>query len=214
MIGHLYRTGFLLLFSFLFFFSEAQKVKSTKKNNTKEEEVEKPPPPPRVEMIEVRIDTSSFAEVTPKTGYTREDLFFNFPDTSSAPNDELTNELRKFLTMSGAFDLGIQFAKMMTNDNETERNGLPKEFYKKMYEEMSLVETKKMFENEVIKIYRKYYTLEEVKEIISFYSTNTGMKVLKSLPLLMDESQKIGAEFGKVIGMKVYNDLLKEGKIK
>jgi uncharacterized protein len=205
----------LTIFSFLFFSVQAQKVKNSKKSKAKEE-IGKPPPPPAEEVIfDVRIDTSAteVEKPPPRAMFQKEDFFFNMPDTSAAPNDELTAELKKFLSMTGALDLGIQFAKLMNSDNEQERNGLPKEFYQKMYEEMATRETRAIFENEIIKVYRKYYTLADVKEILSFYATDAGKKMLKSLPSLMEESQKIGAEFGKVIGMKVYNDLIKEGKI-
>lgn len=205
---------FLLLITTVFFFTtEAQKVKTTKKAKAKEEEIEKPPPP-QEELREVRIDTSGTIEAPSAKGFSKEDFFFNMPDTSTAPNDELTSRLKDLLDISGALDIGVQFAKLMNSNNEQERNGLPKEFYQKMYEAMTTGDTRKMFENELIKIYRKYYTLEDVNAVLAFYNTDAGKKTLKNLPSIMDESKKVGEGFGKVIAMKIYNDLLKEGKIK
>lgn len=208
------RTLLLLIALSIFFSANAQKVKSTKKSKAKEEEIEMPPPPME-ELKEVRIDTSGVKQSisSPQKGFKKEDFFFNMPDTSAAPNDDLTKELKKLLDITGALDVGVQFAKMMNSDNEQERNGLPKEFYKKMYEEMSTGDTRKIFENEIIKIYRKYYTLEDVKGILAFYNSEIGKKTLTMIPSILEESKRVGTEFGRVIGMKVYNDLLKEGKI-
>ena len=44
---------------------------------------------------------------------------------------------------------------------------------------------------DLAKLYAKYYTAQELKEITSFYKTKTGKKVLKTLGQLAYEGQKI-----------------------
>src|SRR5204863_9955368 len=106
----------------------------------------------------------------------------------------------------------MQFAKAMNQDRD--KSGLPAEFYDRLYKEMSEGKSKKHLENLLIKIYRKYYTLEDVRNLQQFYSSETGKKILSSMPHVLAESQEMGAGFGRMLAMKIYNDLLKEDKIK
>ncbi len=60
-----------------------------------------------------------------------------------------------------------------------------KEFYKKYL-------SWKAIEPEAIKLYAKYFTLEEINELIKFYKTDVGQKSIKIFPKLTLEAQKIG----------------------
>ncbi len=124
----------------------------------------------------------------------------------------MTTELRNLLVTTGAVNLGVQFAKAM--NQEKDKSGMPAEFYDRFYKEITEGESKKHYENLIIKIYRKYYTLDDVKGLITFYSSELGKKTLTLMPKVIAESQEAGSGFGQVLGMKIYNDLLKEGKIK
>ncbi len=192
----------------------AQKTKTQKQPKDKQEEVEKPPPP-QEEIVDVRIDTTNAGmdEGTTTKEFSKEDLFFNFPDTTAAPSDELTKQIKNMLELTGALNIGVEYAKLMQTDDEKARNGLPKEFYQKMFAELTNGPYRDIFENALVKVYRKYYTLDEVNELIAFYKTDIGKKLLERIPALMKEGQEVGMSIGKVLGMKVYNDLLKEGKL-
>ena len=206
------RIPLLILASLFFFTAEAQKTKEKKKTKAKEEEIEKPPPP-QEEIKDVRIDTTAEFIASPMNNENAE-MSFKLPESTPPPADELTADLRKMMKVTGAMDFGVQFAKLMNSDNEQERNGLPKEFYKRMYDEMSKGEIKERLENEIIKIYRKYLTLEDTKALLAFYETEVGKKTIYLLPKVFEEAHQAGAGIGRVLGMKIYNELVKEGKLK
>jgi len=56
---------------------------------------------------------------------------------------------------------------------------------------------------ETIKIYKKYYTLEEIKELQKFYQTPVGKKTIKVLPSIMQESRMIGYNLVKSHGKEL-----------
>lgn len=203
--------AFFILIVFSSGFLMAQKTKGQKKAKLDKEEVEMPPPPPMEELKNVRIDTSSVPVGIKNEEFSKEDFFFNTIDTAAAPDDSLTRELINFLNITGALNLGVQLAKSMNKDKGDDI--LPQEFYDRIYKEMTEGESKRYFETIIVKIYRKYFTVEDVQRLIEFYSSETGKKSLAMMPSAMAEIQQMSSGFGRMLGMKIYNDLLKEGKI-
>ena len=55
------------------------------------------------------------------------------------------------------------------------------------------------FVDAVIVIYSRYFTIAEVNDMVAFYKTETGRKVIRVLPELMAESMAMGAKWGEHI---------------
>jgi uncharacterized protein len=109
--------------------------------------------------------------------------------------------------------LGVQFAKGLQELQSSGQDILPKEFYERLYDEIANGNGKRWFENAIIKVYRKYLTLEDVKQLNAFYSTPAGKKYISLLPVFLEESKEVGTGIGRYLGMKIYEQLLKEGKL-
>jgi hypothetical protein len=52
-------------------------------------------------------------------------------------------------------------------------------------------------------IYHKYFTAEEVKEMIQFYSTDLGKKTLRIMPALIQESAVAGQKWGQALAPQI-----------
>jgi uncharacterized protein len=63
-------------------------------------------------------------------------------------------------------------------------------------------------ENEIIPIYDKYFTDEEILGIIKFYDTPIGQSYLSKMGIVAMESMKIGNKYGEMI----YNKLTEKFK--
>ena len=57
--------------------------------------------------------------------------------------------------------------------------------------------------NRIVPVYDKYYTHEEIKEIIHFFETSLGRKFLETSVPLMQESMTVGQQYGAELGRKV-----------
>ena len=57
--------------------------------------------------------------------------------------------------------------------------------------------------NRIVPVYDKYYTREDVKQIIQFFETPLGRKFLETSPQLMQESMTVGQQYGAEVGRKV-----------
>ena len=51
-------------------------------------------------------------------------------------------------------------------------------------------------------VYKKYFTVDDLKEIIKFYNTPVGRKYSKNLIPLTQDAMAIGTEWGRMIGQK------------
>ena len=50
--------------------------------------------------------------------------------------------------------------------------------------------------NRIVPVYDKYYTREEIKEMVRFFETPLGKKFLETSPQLMQESMTVGQQYG------------------
>jgi uncharacterized protein len=135
-------------------------------------------------------------------------------DTTSVPQDELTASIIDLLKMTGAINLGKQFAENLSNIRKSGNSSqLPPDFYDRLMKEYESPQTTKWMINAIVRVYRDKFTLAEIKSIIAFYETPTGKKTISLLPQVMQECMKEGEQIGRYLGMKVYSDLVKEGKV-
>jgi len=200
---------YTVLFSALFTvitnqgFSQSDTTK-TKKTTTKKQPA---PPPKKLPDQDTKIDVISVDSAV--SSYKEPVL-----DTIPPPQDDLTKELKKMLETTGALNLGVQFAKGLQELQASGQDILPREFYERLYDEIANGNGRRWFENAIIKIYRQHLTVEDVKELNAFYSTPAGKKYISLLPVLLEESKEVGTSIGRYLGMKIYEQLLNEGKLK
>ncbi len=98
----------------------------------------------------------------------------------------------------------------MLSSLKTQMPQVPELFWTKFQQKMN---TSDLIEK-IVPIYDKYYTLEDLKVINTFYETPTGQKVLSTLPQVMQESMKVGQEWGEKIGRQAAEEADQELKKK
>ena len=52
-------------------------------------------------------------------------------------------------------------------------------------------------EDEIIEIYARHFTVEELRAMLDFYATPIGAKTLQLLPTIMQDAQKLGVRYGE-----------------
>jgi hypothetical protein len=142
--------------------------------------------------------------------------------------EELTSEKKKaieeMLEVSGTLQMTEFLAKnvsmkLIQNDKKNNPNIDPKVF-DIVQEEIIAgfhyeVYTKKSLNPHLYPIYHKYFSLEELKELIKFYKTPIGQKVISVMPLATQDSmvatQEWGIEILPPILQKIKNRTKKEG---
>lgn len=110
-----------------------------------------------------------------------------------------TEKIRKLLEISGSSKLGEQVFKNMSTVFQQSFPKLDNKFWEDFAKEVNTEDLANM----IIPIYNKYYTEADIDELIKFYNTPTGKKVIQTLPLIMQESMVAGQAWGKQISEKV-----------
>jgi hypothetical protein len=125
------------------------------------------------------------------------------------------NDIRHLLTITGAGELGTQIIEQSLAQLRDLFTLLPPEIRDRVMKEFE-TELRKEFAADkmielVIPIYDKYLTAEEIKELIAFYESPIGQKVITALPQIARDAWEAGAQRGKDVGDRVFAKLRAEG---
>lgn len=140
-------------------------------------------------------------------------LFSMLVFTTLASAEDLTPQkkadIEKLLAITGALAIGQQmseaFVNQMTQSLRTRRPDIPKEVFDVLPEEINAVISSNLdrFKDIVIPLYHKYFSGEEIKQIIEFYKTPLGQKTIQVMPQLMGESLQAGIRWGEEMGPEI-----------
>lgn len=109
------------------------------------------------------------------------------------------NKIREFIKVTGVDKLGQQAANQMLDMFKGNYKNVPSEFWEESKKEISTDELTNLY----IPIYSKYYSESDLDELIKFYKTPVGQKMISIMPALMQDSMSAGREWGQKLGKRV-----------
>lgn len=114
--------------------------------------------------------------------------------------DSLKKErIRELISLWGTEKAAMQRVELMTAAIEKANNNKPDPIWNEVVKEIKgedLVEL-------IIPIYNKYYTEDDINQLLEFYRTDLGKKVLSVLPLISKETTEASIEWGKILARRV-----------
>lgn len=116
-------------------------------------------------------------------------------------------KIKEMLELTGAGKLGVQVAQQMLSSFQQQFQSVPAEFWEKMKASVNSDEIVNM----TIPVYAKYYTEEDVDQLIAFYKTPVGRKVVSVTPQIVQESMLLGREWGQKLGEKILSEMKASG---
>lgn len=121
-----------------------------------------------------------------------------------------TENVKRLLELTGARKLGVQVAQALVNSFKQNGSTAPDEFWDEFLKEMD----SDTLINMTVPIYEKYYSDAEIKQLIDFYRSDIGKKVVLVTPMIMQESMQLGQTWGKDIAEKLQSRLREKGYLK
>ncbi len=109
------------------------------------------------------------------------------------------NKIREFIKVTGVDKLGQQGANQMIDMFKENYKNIPTEFWDECKKEVSSDELVSLY----IPIYAKYYSESDLDELIKFYKTPVGQKMISIMPALMQDSMNAGREWGQKLRKRV-----------
>lgn len=116
-------------------------------------------------------------------------------------------DILKLLRVSGSAELGIQVMDQMMMSFEEILPDVPAEFWADFRNEVKAEDLLDM----MVPIYDKYYTHDDIRELIKFYESPVGKKMVETMPLLLQESMQAGQEWGRALSEKMLQRLKEKG---
>jgi len=116
------------------------------------------------------------------------------------------DDIIKLLRVSGSDKMADQIMTAMIAPLK-QSSGVPDAFWVKFRKKLNVDELLYA----CVPAYDKYYTHDEIKQLIKFYESPLGKKMVAVAPLLVQETMAIGQKWGEKLGQEIYNELVKEG---
>jgi hypothetical protein len=138
-------------------------------------------------------------------------------DTTAVPEDNLTKLIRELLavTHTRETDLEMGTASLMESlgmQDSASVTPLMKKFCNEMIQEFRQGRIAKWLELVYIRNYRKLFTEEEIRGLISFYQSPLGKKSLERTKVLMKNVMTDARKIGQFVGQDVMTRLLESDK--
>jgi hypothetical protein len=130
--------------------------------------------------------------------------------TVSAQDSTKIRHIHQLMELTGMAKLGNQ---MMTNIISSYKQNYPAattEFWDAFMKEADMSQ---LFEK-IIPVYEQNFTDDDIKQLIVFYQSPVGRKMIDKMPVIMQQSMQIGSEWGKQLSEKVIEKLKQKGYIK
>jgi len=128
----------------------------------------------------------------------------------NAQNNSKTEKIKQLLELTGSGKMGIQVMNQMMDSFQKSFTNVPQEFWDECKKEMKSEDISNM----IIPIYEKYYTETDINQLITFYNSPIGKKMIATMPQITQESMTAGQAWGKQIGQRVLAQLKEKGYLK
>lgn len=133
-------------------------------------------------------------------------LFFIAVNTN-AQTDTKEKLIKEMLELSGANKMALQTMEMMIASFKKQMPTVETDFWDEFMKEAQTGDLISM----IVPVYAKHFTESEIKELIAFYKTPIGKKLVEKLPVITQESYGIGEAWGKALSEKVAAKLKTSG---
>lgn len=129
------------------------------------------------------------------------------PGISDVGKPEKRKDIRRLLDLTGAGQLGMQVMSNMIPQFKQMLPNVPEQFWADF--------AKKLNPNElvdlVVPIYDRQLSHGDIKQIIAFYQSPAGKRLVAAQPQITQESMDVGREWGAKLGQKVQDELKAKG---
>jgi hypothetical protein len=111
--------------------------------------------------------------------------------------------IRRVLEVTGSQKMMIQVSTQLIASMKQAQPNVPEEFWSGFEKKLSSQE----LIDQLVPIYDKYYSKQDLDGLIAFYESPLGQKVLSTMPQVMQESMQIGQTWGKQKAEEVIREI-------
>ena len=129
------------------------------------------------------------------------------------PVDKKSDIINELIEVTNALDFATSMGDMVAS-NIVQQSGMSPEISTIILKETKQIIREELIENGFVQnlmqdLYKKHFTLEELKQLVTFYQSDTGKKALSVLPGLSQEAMTVTQERMTLINPKLQKRLIK-----
>lgn len=113
---------------------------------------------------------------------------------------------RELLEVTGGSEMGLQMMEQMMQSLAAGQPGISREFSERFLEEVDPAELVEL----LVPVYVKHLTAAEMEATLEFYRSPAGQSILQKMPLVMEESMRLGQQWGMEVAQRVMEKLERE----
>ncbi|MBD0724986.1 hypothetical protein B6A10_07330 [Flavobacterium sp. L1I52] len=120
--------------------------------------------------------------------------------SANAQSTSKTEKIKQLMELTGSGKMGVQIMDQIIRSFKTSHSSSVNDEF---WEEFKKGVKAEDFENMILPIYDKYYTESDIDQLIVFYNSSIGKKMISTMPQVMQESMAAGQKLGKEITEKL-----------
>ena len=120
------------------------------------------------------------------------------------------DDIIKLLRISGSDKMADQMMTAMIPQFQQIVPGIPDVFWVKIVEKTNADDLIYM----IVPIYSKHYTHDEIRQMIAFYESPIGRRLVEVTPFITQESMEVGQKWGEQLGHDIVNEMIREGYLR
>jgi len=117
-------------------------------------------------------------------------------------------DIRFLLEASGSEKLAMQLVSNLLSSLRNLSDKIPDSLWDEIKNKMIV---KDDLYNLMVPMYEKHFSHKEVKEIMEFYRSPVGLKLMKAMPLITEEAMIAGERWGQIVTDKIFKELRDKG---
>lgn len=117
--------------------------------------------------------------------------------------------IHQLLTSTHAVDLAISTIESSVPAQRAANPRIPAVFWDRFLAESR--NRRGELEDLIVSVYEHHFSSEELRQLISFYQTPVGQKMISETPSIMQESMQAGRQWGGHLGASIASQLESEG---
>jgi len=135
-----------------------------------------------------------------------------FSQEAAAPaiSDARKENIKRLLVLTNSSKIAVQVMRAMLKPMKVSAPQVPAQFWESFMNEVH----EEDLMDQIVPIYAKYYTDDEIKGLIAFYESPLGVKVISVLPSVMQESVAVGQTWGREMAKRAIEKLKAKGYLK
>lgn len=123
--------------------------------------------------------------------------------SDNADDQKKVAEINKLLEVTGAKEMTTQIINNLIDSVKKTAPNASEEFWSTVKKELNVDDLL----NLIIPVYTKYLTIDEIKEIVKFYESPIGKKLISVTPQIAQETMVIGQKWGVDLSKKIQEKL-------